>query len=271
MGEGVIANLVAFVDNALQELGVEITIEPDDEERRWHLFVLEYLKHLGGIERVRPIVEGQGDLVLICPAPARDHRVERDPALVAHGAQARRAPGEAAHAAAAGEPVCGGPGHARERGAAREQRLGERGLEDPPPAGAARGGEPCAARHRGSRGVEHEPDALAAPALLQRGRELHLPVAARGRFHLALVRLEPAPDEAPPVRRLGRGLPVRRQRLERRLAVPLSVRPAVHGLPVRPRTGARRRTALGRGGHERSSSASFAAWNSMLWLSRCCW
>src|SRR2546429_8448007 len=33
-GEGVIANLVALVDNALQELGVEITTEPDDEERR---------------------------------------------------------------------------------------------------------------------------------------------------------------------------------------------------------------------------------------------
>src|SRR6266571_6655883 len=39
VGEGVITNLVALVDNALQELGVEITIEPDDEERRWHLFV----------------------------------------------------------------------------------------------------------------------------------------------------------------------------------------------------------------------------------------
>src|SRR5262245_55204153 len=73
VGESVIANLVAFVDNALEELGVEITIKPDDEERRWHLFAVEYLKHLGGIERVRPIVEGQGDLVLICSTPARDH------------------------------------------------------------------------------------------------------------------------------------------------------------------------------------------------------
>src|SRR5215831_5603382 len=73
MGEGVIANLVAFVDNASEELGVEINIEPNNEERRWHLFAVEYLKHLGGIERVRPIVEGQGDLVLICPTPAREH------------------------------------------------------------------------------------------------------------------------------------------------------------------------------------------------------
>src|SRR6266446_3837583 len=73
VGEGVITKLMAFVDKALEELGVEITIEPDDEERRWHLCVVEYLKHLGGIERVRPIVEGQGDLVLICPTPTRDH------------------------------------------------------------------------------------------------------------------------------------------------------------------------------------------------------
>ena len=57
-----IANLVAFVDNALEELGVESTIEPNDEERRRHLFTAEHLKHLGGIARVRPIVEGQAIL-----------------------------------------------------------------------------------------------------------------------------------------------------------------------------------------------------------------
>ena len=48
VGEGMIANLMAFVDNALEKLGVEIAIEPDDEERRWHLCAVEYLKHLGG-------------------------------------------------------------------------------------------------------------------------------------------------------------------------------------------------------------------------------
>src|SRR5262249_29407210 len=143
-----------------------------------------------------------------------------------------------------------------------------------------------AARHGGPGRVEHQPHALAPPALLQLGRELHLPVAARRRLHLAVMRLEPAADEAAPVRRLRGGLATRDGRLLPLLAVPvaaLAVRgPAVGvgaaaavGRPAvrrgsRPGGGAASRGASGRR-HERSSSDSFAPWNSMLWLSRCCW
>ena len=45
-------------------------------------------------------------------APARDHRVERDAALVAHRAEARRAPGEAAHLAHRRQSVLGRARHA---------------------------------------------------------------------------------------------------------------------------------------------------------------
>src|SRR5262249_45934834 len=122
----------------------------------------------------------------------------------------------------------------------------------------------------------HQAHALAAPALLQLRRELHLPVAARRRLHLAMVGLEPAPDEPPPVGRRRRRLTPERAGLRRRpggqgSAVPV---PGVadRGLAVlRAAPGEAAAPALERRGHDRSSSASPAPWNSRLWLSRCCW
>ncbi len=261
--------LAGALEPALAHLGLELLghlVEPLARAHLGHLCRLRALEHLAaGAHEHDPL------LLPRQPAPARDDRVERDPPLVAHRPQARRAPGEAAHAAHAGDAVRRGSRHLRERGAPGEERLGERRLEDAAAPRAPRRDEPRPARPRGPGRVEHEPDALATPALLELGRELHLPVAARRRLDLALVGPEPAADEAPPFRRLGRGLAARDLHLRQHLAVrvrALSVRSARRGLPGRGGALARwgRRRA-----HERSSSCSPALWNNMLWLSRCCW
>src|SRR5262249_12656473 len=145
--------------------------------------------------RARRIEQEHPRLLPRQPAPACHGDVEGDAALVAYGPEARRPPAEAAHSADGGDPALGSTGHLRERRAAGADRSLEAGLEDAAPGGAAGGAEPGPARQRRTLRVEHQTHALPAPPAAERRGELHLPVAARRRAHVAALGLEPAPDE----------------------------------------------------------------------------
>ncbi len=63
MGEGVIADLVAFAEDALHDGDVVLRDFPDHEEGGFDVVLLEDVEDLRGVFWVGAIVEGDGDLL----------------------------------------------------------------------------------------------------------------------------------------------------------------------------------------------------------------
>lgn len=64
MGEGVDADLMALAHDAAQQFRMQFAVGPDDEEGCGYLGRGQGVEDLWGPDRVRAVVEGQGNLVI---------------------------------------------------------------------------------------------------------------------------------------------------------------------------------------------------------------
>src|SRR5258708_25157029 len=72
MREGVIPDLVLFGEDPLDQPWVALGILSDEEERSFHVQLLQLIEDLRRIERGWPVVDRQCDPLLVVPAPADD-------------------------------------------------------------------------------------------------------------------------------------------------------------------------------------------------------
>ena len=77
MGESVIADFVAFVDDAAQQIRIRLAVLADDEKRRRHIFLLQDVENRRCPVRIRAIVKSQRDQSRMIAAALNDVRRRR--------------------------------------------------------------------------------------------------------------------------------------------------------------------------------------------------
>src|SRR5258706_8822223 len=60
MGISVVANLMTFIDHAAQEIGVSLSVFPNNEESGGHVFLFQDVEDWGRPPRVRTVIKSQG-------------------------------------------------------------------------------------------------------------------------------------------------------------------------------------------------------------------
>jgi len=69
MGEGVIANDMSRLRYRARNIGKQLHVAADHEERRPHTMLRQHIEQLQRVRIVRPVIVGQGDLLAPSPEP----------------------------------------------------------------------------------------------------------------------------------------------------------------------------------------------------------